>query len=229
MKVREFMSREVVTLRPGDPIQEGARLLIKNCTSALPVVNGDGSIVGMLTEGDLLVRLKTRNHPWWRTVFTDGAELACEYQKAVGAKVRDVMRPVPASVDPETSLESVAELLQHAGTGSLLVLADGRLVGIVSCADLVKAVAETGNQTEASRTVDELVAEMRTRIAQESWVSNRGIGIEARNGVVTLFGMIDSEEEKSALRVMAQTIPGCKGVENNLFPKSLLRGRGHWL
>lgn len=229
MKVREFMSREVVTLRPGDPIQEGARLLIKNCTSALPVVNGDGSIVGMLTEGDLLVRLKTRNRPWWRTVFTDGAELACEYQKAVGAKVRDVMRPVPASVDPETPLESAAERLEQAGTGVLPVLADGRLVGTVSCGNLVEAVAETVEPTEGPHTDDELVAEMKARLAQEAWISNRGIWIAAKNGVVTLFGMIDTEEEKTALGVMAQTIPGCKGVENNLFPKSLLPGRGHWL
>ncbi|MFI5339736.1 MAG: CBS domain-containing protein [Candidatus Methylomirabilales bacterium] len=226
MKVREFMNREVVALRPEDPIQAGAWLLTKNCTSALPVINGDGSIVGMLTEDDLLVRLKTRHHPWWRTIFTDGAALAREYQKAVGTKVEDLMRPAPVPVDPETSLESATERLEQAGTGVLPVLADGRLVGMVSCADLVKAVAETGNQTEVSRTDDELVAEMKARLAQEAWVSNRAIWIGAKNGMITLFGLINTEEEKTALGIMAQTIPGCKGGENNLFPKSLLRGRG---
>jgi len=226
MKVREFMNREVVALRPEDPIQAGARLMTKNCTSALPVINGDGSIVGMLTEDDLLVRLKTRHHPWWRTIFTDGAELAHEYQKAVGTRVKDVMRPAPVSVDPETSLESAAERLEWDGTGVLPVLADGQLMGTLSYKDLVTAVAETADRTEASRTDDELVAEMKTRLAQEAWVSNRGISIAAKNGVLTLFGLIDTEEEKSALGLMAQTISGCKGVENNLFPKSLLRGRG---
>jgi len=226
MKVREFMSREVVTLRPEDPIQEGARLLIKNCTSALPVVNGDGSIVGMLTEDDLLVRLKTRHRPWWRTAFADGAELAHEYQKAVGTKVKDVMRPTPAPVDPEASIESAAERLEQGGTGVLPVLADGQLMGTLSYRNLVTAVAETAEQTEASRTDDELVAEMKARLAQEAWVSNRGISITAKNGVLTLFGLIDTEEEKSALGLMAQTIPGCKGVENNLLLKSVLRGQG---
>ncbi len=226
MKVREFMSREVVTLRVEDSIREGMQLLTKNCTSALPVVNGDGSIVGMLTEDDLLIRLKNRRHSWWRTVFTDGAALACEYQKAVGTKVKDVMRPAPVPVDPETSLEAAAEQLERAGIGVLPVLADGQLVGTVSYRDLVTAVAETANRTEASRTDDELVAEMKTRLAQEAWVSNRGIWIAAKNGVLTLFGLIDTEEEKGALGLMARTIPGCKGVENNLFPKSLLRGRG---
>jgi len=203
--------------------------LTKNCTSALPVVNGDGSIVGMLTEDDLLIRLKNRRLSWWRTIFADGAALACEYQKAVGTKVKDVMRPTPAPVDPETSLESVALQLERAGTGLLPVLADGQLMGTVSCGNLVKAVAETPDHKEASSTDDELVAEMKDRIAHEPWVSNRAIWIGAKNGVVTLFGMIETEEEKTALGIMAQTIPGCKGVENNLFPKSLLPGRGHWL
>ncbi len=227
MKVREFMNREVVALRPEDPIKEGARLLTKNCTSALPVVSGDGSIVGMLTEDDLLVRLKTRHRPWWRTIFADGAKLAHEYQKAVGTKVEDVMRPAPVPVDPETSLEAAAARLEQAGTGVLPVLAYGQLVGTVSCADLVKAVAETADQTEVARTDDELVAEMKARLNQEVWVSNRAIWIGAKSGVLTLFGMIDTEEEKTALGVMAQTIPGCKGIENNLFPRSLLPGRGH--
>jgi CBS domain-containing protein len=225
MKVREFMNREVVALRPEDPIREGARLLAKNCTSALPVVNGDGSVVGMLTEDDLLIRLRNRRHSWWRTVFADGAALACEYQKAVGTKVKDVMRPAPVPVDPETSLEAAAERLEQAGTGVLPVLADNQLVGTVSCRDLVGAAAETTEQPDGSRTGDELVAEMKDRIAHETWVTNRAIWIGAKNGVITLFGLIGNEEEKTALGLMAQTVPGCKGVENNLFPKSLLRGR----
>jgi len=226
MKVREFMNREVVALRPEDSIKEGARLLAKNCTSALPVVNGDGSMVGMLTDEDLLIRLKNRRSPWWRTVFTDGAALAHEYQKAVGTRVRDVMRPAPAPVDPETSLERTAEDLEKAGTGVLPVLDDGRLVGTVSYRDLVTAAAESANPNGVSHTDDELVAEMKARLDQEAWVSNRAIWVSAKNGVITLFGLINSEEEKAALGLMAHTIPGCKGIENNLFPKSLLRGRG---
>ena len=70
---------------------------------------------------------------------------------------------------------------------------------------------------------------MKARLAREVWVSNRSLWIDAKHGVIMLFGMVDSEEEETALGVMAQTIPGCKGVENNLFPRSLLPGRGHWL
>ena len=205
-------------------------VLMKNCTSALPVVNGNGAIVGMLTDEALLNRLKTRSHPWWQALFTEGAALAREYQKAVGTKVKDVMRPAPAPVDPETTLESAAERLEQAGSGLLTVLEDGQLVGTVGYGDLVKAVAETPAQTaEASPTDGELVAEMKARLAREVWVSNRSLWIDAKNGVIMLFGMVDTPEEEIALGVMAQTIPGCRGVENNLFPRSLLPGRGHWL
>ena len=93
----------------------------------------------------------------------------------------------------------------------------------------VKAIAETAGRTDPPRTDDELVAEMKARLAKEQWVSNRAIWIAAKNGVVTPFGMVDNEEEKTALGIMARTIAGCRGVENKLFPKSLLRGRGHWL
>ena len=230
MKVGELMNREVVTLRPDDPIREGAQLLMKNSSGALPVVNGNGSIVGMLTDADVLTRLRTRNHPWWQALFKDGAALAQEFRKAVGTKVQDVMRPAPAPVDPETTIESAAERLEQAGTGVLPVLADGQLVGTVGYGDLVKAVAETPAQTaEASPSDEELVVEMKARLAREVWVSNRTLWIDAKNGVIMLFGMVDTQEEETALGVMAQTIPGCKGVENNLFPRSLLPGRGHWL
>jgi len=229
MEVREFMSREVVTLRPEDPIREGARWLVKGATSALLVANGGGSVVGMLTEDDLLVRLSDRRLPWWRTMFADGAELAREYQKAVGMQVKDVMRPAPAPVDPETSIQAAAERLERAGTAVLPVLEDGRLVGTVGCWNVVKAIAETAGQTDPPRTDDELVVEMKARLAREPWVSNRAIWIAAKNGVLTLFGLVDTEEEKTALGIMARTIAGCKGVENKLFPKSLLRDRGHWL
>ena len=225
MKVKEFMNREVVALRPEDSIKEGARLLVKNSSSALPVVNDDGSIVGMLTDEDLLIRLRNRRRSLWQMLMADDAELAHEYQKVVGTKVEDVMRPAPVPVDPETSLQSAAERLEQAGTGVLPVLADNQLVGTVSCGDLVKAVAETTERPDGSRTDDELVAEMKDRIAHEPWVTNRAIWIAAKNGVLTLFGLIGTEEEKTSLGVMAQTIPGCKGVENNLFPRSLLRGR----
>jgi osmotically-inducible protein OsmY len=71
------------------------------------------------------------------------------------------------------------------------------------------------------------VARIEKAVEGRDTLSDRGIWISAKGGVMTLFGLIDNEEEKSTLGLMAQTIAGCKGIENDLFPKSLLPGRGH--
>jgi CBS-domain-containing membrane protein len=193
----------------------------------LPVVDGRGSLAGLITESDLLIRLISRNRPWWATLFADTQVLVREYRKAMGTTVGEVMAP-PVPVPADASLERAADLLEQQGLRELPVVAAGRVVGVVGRPSLL-ALLELPQPQASARTDAELVAEMKARLARESWVSNRGIWISAKNGVLMLFGIIDTEEEKTTLGVMAQTIAGCKGIENDLFPKSLLPGRGHWL
>lgn len=229
MTIANLMYHDVVSVKRDTSIQEAAELMWKSCVSSLPVMDESGSIVGLLTENDLIGRLKVRRRSWWQAFTDDAADLAREYRKRHGVTVAEVMRPAPAVVTPDLSIEAAADLLSQDGMREVPVVSDGRLVGSVSRTDLLAVLAELPRRTEAAHTDDELVAEMKTRLSQEPWVSNRTIWISAKNGVLTLFGLIDTEEEKTALGLMAQTIPGCKGAENNLFPKSLLPRRGHWL
>jgi CBS-domain-containing membrane protein len=226
MKIAEIMSREVVSLKPEDSILEATRLMGKSCASCLPVVDESGALIGLLTERDLIARLGTRRRSWWETVFGDSAQSAREYQKLVGTTVAEVMSPLPVSASPELSVEAAADLLSQDGIRELPVVADGRLVGNVSRTALLQVLAKTSSRTGVARTDAELVAEMKNRLAAEDWVSNRALSVLAKNGVLSLFGLVESEEEKTALGVMARTIEGCTGVENNVFPKSQLRGRG---
>jgi osmotically-inducible protein OsmY len=106
---------------------------------------------------------------------------------------------------------------------------EGCLMGSVSRGDIAKVLATETRAAAGIRADTDLITEMKARLAQEAWVSNRRIWIAAKNGVISLFGMIDNKEEKTALGLMARTIAGCKGIENNLFPRTLLPGRGHWL
>jgi CBS domain-containing protein len=218
---------DAVTLRPEEPIGRAIRLLNRSRLSVLPVVDGRGSLAGLITESDLLIRLISRNRPWWATLFADTQVLVREYRKAMGTTVGEVMAP-PVPVPADASLERAADLLEQQGLRELPVVAAGRVVGVVGRPSLL-ALLELPQPQASARTDAELVAEMKARLARESWVSNRGIWISAKNGVLMLFGIIDTEEEKTTLGVMAQTIAGCKGIENDLFPKSLLPGRGHWL
>jgi osmotically-inducible protein OsmY len=95
------------------------------------------------------------------------------------------------------------------------VTADGRLVGILSRGDLVKAVAMAVPQG-ITRSDAELVAEMRARMGRERWISPFAVGVEARDGVISLRGLASSDAERAALTVMARGIEGCRGVENHI-------------
>ena len=221
MKISEIMTRNVVTVRPTASIRDAARALVEHAVSGLPVVDERGAVVGVLSEGDLIVRQKPRERtPWWRVFFDDGERLAREYQKAEGTTVAEVMTRSVISIAPDMPIESAAVILDERRIRRLPVVADGRLVGIVSRGDLVKALAAAAPVESVSRPDAQLVEEMRVRLARERWVASRGIIVQAQDGVLTLLGLVESEAEKAALETMARAIEGAKGVQSRLLVKA---------
>jgi CBS-domain-containing membrane protein len=213
MKVSDVMTADVIVVGPEDSIHKAAKLMSDHGVSGLPVVDGDGRVIGLVTEGDLVLRQAApRTHHWWRRFVDDPEALAREYQKAAGTTVGEVMTRAVVSVAPELGLEAAARILHDRGWRRLPVVGDGRLVGILSRGDVVKTVAATPPVTR-SATDDELVKAMRSRIAAESWTP-AGIAIEASNGVITLWGVAATEAERAALGTMARSVPGCRSVEN---------------
>jgi CBS domain-containing protein len=213
-----------VSLRPEEPIGRAIRLLNRSRLSALPVVDARGTLIGLITESDLLTRLRSRKRSWWATLFADTQVLVREYRKAMGMTVGEVMGPPPAPVPAGASVERAADLLERQGLRELPVVSGGRVVGVVSRPSLLALLEQSEPQVSA-RTDAELVAEMKTRLAEEPWISNRGLWVEATGGVLFLAGLVESDEERTALQIMARSIPGCVGVDNHTFPKSALRGR----
>jgi osmotically-inducible protein OsmY len=103
---------------------------------------------------------------------------------------------------------------------------EGCLMGSVSRGDLAKGPATETRPAAEIRADADILAEMKARLAQEAWVCNRGIWIDARDGTIALVGVVNSEKEKTALAMMAWAIDGCKGIENHLLVKSKLRDYG---
>ena len=215
---------DAVTVRPEEPIGRAIRLLTRSRYSALPVVNTQGALVGLLTESDLLTRLTSRRRSWWATLFAENPALIREYRRAMGTTVAEVMGPPPTPVPADASVQAAADLLVQQGLRELPVMADGRIVGMVSRPSLL-ALLELSRTPATARTDAELVAEMKKRLHEEPWVTNRGLWVQATNGVLFFAGLVESKEEQVALEVMARAIPGCGGVENHTFPKTALRGR----
>lgn len=218
MKVQDFMTRDVVTVRPDAPIHEAARLMVNHGVSGLPVLDESGRLIGILSEGDLILRQKPRTQlAWWQVFFSDGERLAREYQKATGLTVAEVMTRSVISIPPDASIESAAALLDERKIRRVPVVAAGKLAGIISRGDLIKALADGPADGRASLSDAQLVSEMQQRMRAESWVSYGSIVIHACGGIITLFGIVERQAERSALETMARAIPGCQGVDDQLL------------
>lgn len=225
-KVEEIMTRDVIAVAPGTTIHRAAGLLADHGISGLPVVDDQGAVVGILSEGDLIVRQRPRPRPsFWRLFFQDGERLAREYQKAAGTTVAEVMTTTVISIRPDAPLEAAAALLDGHKVRRLPVMDDGRLVGIVSRGDLVKALATATPAAPTALSDAQLVKEMKARMDREAWISSRTLSVEARDGVLALWGMVESETERSALETMAHSIPGCRSVDNKTVVRPQLVSR----
>lgn len=221
MKIEEIMTRKVITVRPGATIHEAAQLMVDHGVNGLPVVDEGGRVVGIVSEGDLILRQRPRERiPWWRLFFGDGEQLARDYQKAHGTIVAEVMTRSVICVDPNLPIESAALILDERRISRLPVVAGGKLVGILSRGDLIKALAKAPAGEGAPLSDSQLVSEMKHRLYEEPWVSNRGIVVHARDGILSLWGLVATETEKSAIETMARTIEGAKGIDSHLVVKS---------
>jgi CBS domain-containing protein len=216
MRVQDVMTPDVITVAPEVFVHKAARLMSDHGVSGLPVVDADGRVVGIVTEGDLILRQAgPRARRWWNRFFADPDALAREYQKAAGTTVGEVMTRAVVSIGPAVGIDTAARILHDRGLRRVPVVRDGRLVGILARGDLVKALA-AAPAFNVWAPDDEIVQEMRKRIKDEPWTS-RGVVVEGVDGVITLWGTAASEAERSALETMARAIPGCRGVDNRLL------------
>jgi CBS domain-containing protein len=155
MVASDVMTRKVVSAGPETPTRTIAMLLVKTGFSAIPIVDANGAPVGMVSESDLIKREIDQRAPrrgWWLELLAEGEDLAAEfvdYLKTADRPARDIMTAPVVTVAEDTPIQVVAETLQEHGIKRVPVVRDGRIVGIVSRADLVRALAKPIVQTPA--------------------------------------------------------------------------------
>jgi CBS domain-containing protein len=148
MKARDVMNSAVVAVRPDAPINDIAKTLREHRISAVPVIDEAGSPLGIVSEGDLIGRDKADREArldWWLTLLAEGEALNPEFLASVRSperQARDVMTVPVVTVGEETEIDAIARLLTAHRIKRVPVLHDGRIVGVVSRADLVRALAE---------------------------------------------------------------------------------------
>ena len=214
MNIADVMNWDVVAVTPEASIQEAARLMVSHGVSGLPVVDHDGTVVGMVSDGDLLVRHRPRRRaPWWHGVLRGDDSSACEFPYATDITVGEVMTRPALTVGPDLPLIAAARMLDEHGIRRVPVVSEGRLVGLVSRGDLIRTLARlpVGPPSPETR----LVTAMRARINRGGWEC-RGVVVEACDGIIALWGFVRSPAEREALETIARTIEGVRHVENRL-------------
>ena len=219
MKARDVMVAPVITTNPNATVRSAAETLLRHRISAVPVADGAGKLVGMLSEGDLLHRTEAATEirrPWWLRVFIGQEELADEYVKAHARKVADVMTRHVITASPETPLHEIAALLEKHSIKRVPIVENDQLVGIVSRANLVQAVATVGKGLEVpleDTTIrDKLIAHLKA----QDWAHPSLLNVTVNGGVVDLWGIVSSSSEQKAIRVAAEAMPGVRAVNDNL-------------
>jgi len=223
MRAMDVMTSKVITVDENASVITVAKLLAERGISAVPVVDSENRVISMVSEGDLLHRAETgteRRQSWWLEMMASTNRLAGDYIKSHSGNVKDVMTRDVLSVTETTSVADIAILLETNRIKRVPVLRDGKLVGIVSRANLVRALAMTINEptssTEADdRTIrDNLLAELKA----QRWAEVAPANITVKDGVVHLWSSYLSEQEKRALVVAAENIPGVRRVEDHMRP-----------
>jgi CBS domain-containing protein len=218
VQAKDIMTTSVVTVAPDATVRDIAKLLLERRISAVPVIGEAGQLLGMVSEGDLMRRTenKTERHPsWWLSLLNGPEEKALAYIKSHGGHATDVMTPDVISVSEDIALEEIADQLEKHRIKRMPVLRDGKLLGIVSRADLLHGLV--ARQAAPAPTAGD--SEIRTRLQAElgsSGMQNTFVSIVVSGGVVHLWGAVESKAEKQAAQVAAEGVPGVKGVHNQI-------------
>jgi CBS domain-containing protein len=221
MNAADVMTTKVVTVAPESSIGDAAKLMLQYRISGLPVLNQKGELVGMVTEGDLLRRGETgtaRRHPRWLEFILGPGRLLNEYVHTYGRKIGEVMTSNPVCIGEDVSLEDVVDTLERHRVKRLPVMRDGKLVGILSRANLVQALATVLPHAEGPRPED---SEIRKRILDEidriPWSPGNQVNVTVRDGIAELWGTIFDDRERQALRVAAENVAGVKEIEDHVL------------
>jgi CBS-domain-containing membrane protein len=225
MKAADVMATNVISVRLDTPITTIAEVLLANRISAVPVMNDKGVLVGIVSEGDLIRRVETgteRHRSWWLELLTGNETLAHEFVMSHARAASDVMTRPVVSVTPDTSLADIASLLEKHRIKRVPVTVNGKTVGIVSRANLIQALVSQAKAQEPPINDATLHDSIVDALRAKPWVDPSTINVIVNDGSVELWGIVDSETEKNAIRVAVEVMPGVRQVANNLVVEHLM-------
>ncbi len=220
MKAEDVMTRDVISIDPNATVLQAARLMLQHHISGLPVIDGSGNLVGVLSEGDFLRRRETkteRRRSRWLEFLMGPGRVADEYTHSHGNKVSEVMTAEVQTVEQDTALEDIVDVMERRRIKRVPVVCGGQVVGIITRSNLMHAMVSLARKAEPTATDDASIRErLLAEIKREQWAPAAMINVVVHEGVVELWGVIIDERQRQALKVAAENIPGVKEVRDHL-------------
>jgi CBS domain-containing protein len=220
MIVADVMTRHVLSVAPDATIEDAAKLMLARGISGLFVVDAKGDLAGVVTEGDLLRRdeLGTeRYRPWWLRLLVSPGRQAADFTRTHGRRVKDVMTEEVVSVASDANLEEVVETMEKHRIKRVPVTEGGRVIGVVSRSDLLRALVGRAREETPTATDDRSIrAAILDALDNASWAPMTTLNVTVAEGVVDVWGTITNDDERRAICVIAENTPGVKAVHDHL-------------
>lgn len=221
MLAKDIMTTKVVTIAPSLGVEEIAQLLLSHNISGVPVVDADDRLIGLVSEGDLMRRHEggtERQRSWWLNLLAGPEDRARDFVKAHGHTAEDVMTQELVTVTADTPVGEIAGILERQHIKRVPVVADGKIVGIVSRANLLHGLATQKDGIPVTPSPDDraIRAEVQALVARESWITHGSLNVIVSAGAVELWGWVDSEDERKALLIAVGEMDGVTQVVDHL-------------
>ncbi len=220
MNAADVMTRHVISVPPDASIEDAVKLMLDRRISGLLVVDAAGTLAGVVTEGDLLRRSELgtgRHRSWWLSLLVSPGRQAEDFTHAHGRKVSDVMTTDVVSVDADASLPEIVEVMEKHRIKRVPVTHQGKVIGVCSRADLLRALAVSERHALPVPGDDRAVRNrLLDALEKESWTPLATLNVTVTDGTVDLWGTISDEQERRAITVIAENTPGVKKVTDHL-------------
>jgi CBS domain-containing protein len=219
MRAHQIMTRPVITVTPETAIVDAAKIMLQKHVSGLPVVDAKGKLVGIVSEGDFIRRseigTQRRRGRFLKFILGPG-KAAEDFVHEHGRKVAEIMTPEPLTIAEDTPLEEIVALMEKNGVKRLPVTRGGKIVGIVSRANLLQAVASLAREIpDPTADDDHIRNRVIDAIEKNDWCPF-GLNVVVRNGIVHLSGVITEERTRKAAVVAAENVTGVVKVHDHL-------------
>jgi CBS domain-containing protein len=219
MRAHQIMTRPVITVAPETLIVEAANIMLQRHISGLPVVSSAGHLVGIISEGDFIRRseigTQRRRGRFMKFILGSGKE-ATDFVHEHGRKIAEIMTPDPLTIDEDTDLEKIVELMEKNGVKRLPVMRGDKLVGIVSRSNLLQAVASLAREIPDPTADDDHTRNRVIDTLEKNTWCPFGLSVTVRDGIVHLSGVITEERSRQAAIVCAENVTGVKKVHDHL-------------